>query len=164
MNIEDTVAMLRRRFPEFGKREIFDVDLKGDPFCEIVLPNEKNSRLPLTVTVTEKGCRLSVGHMNDISDGLIPSELTPQAILDVLEDRVILVFGYKNEDDRANGKTFYTNVFAITGGEDDMSSEYDRFVQTVNTPVKGIRRRMARLKGIFDICTFGGSVSVTVCR
>ena len=100
MTIEDSIAYLRRQFPAISKKVTYDVDKKGRDFCELVLPNENNENMPVTITVNADGCRISAGRMMHISgEREMSTEEAVYAVNDIINDRIVFVFKYKNEED-----------------------------------------------------------------
>ena len=94
MNIEEKIEFLRRRHPAFGRKVLYDVDNRGHEFCEMIYPNESNPTMPITVSVNEKGCLISVGQISNVTgDRQISVEQAASAIDDVINDRIIFVLG-----------------------------------------------------------------------
>ena len=165
MTLEEKISCLQKAHTPFGKRVIYDTDEKGNDFCELVYPNEKNPRFPITVSVSDNGCLVSVGQISNVT-GRSPIEIDQaiEAIEDIVNDKIILVLGYHGEDDIGDGKPYLTEIFALTGGEDDMSDEYNEFIEKISTPIKGLARKLTRLKGRFIITNFSGSIDKTIER
>ena len=165
MNIEETIEFLRKRYPAFGKKVIYDVDNRGNEFCELIYPNEANPMMPITVSICEKGCFISVGQISHVTgDHPLSPEQTVSAIGDVISDRIIFVLGYKEGNDVGSGAPFLTDVYAITGEEDDMSEALEDFISKISTPVKGFWRKLTRLKGRFIITDFSGKSRREITR
>ena len=155
MTIEDSLLYLRKQFPKISPRVAYDIDDKGEEFSEIFLSNDKNISLPISVKITADGCFLSVGRMlNVMGNKPIPTEACASAIRDVIEDRIVFVFGYKNEECYADSKASFHRFFALTGREDDMSEEYYEFLEELQKKPGWLERRFSRLIGIFEISTF----------
>lgn len=155
MTIEETASYFRRKFSRIPQRTCFDVDASGEDFCEITLSNDINMSLPITVTATDNGCFLSVGRMHNVMGNKpISPEACESAIRDVIEDRIVFVFGYKNEEDYDNSKVFFSRFFALTGREDDMSEEYENFLSTLEKKPNWFERKFSKSVGIFEISTF----------
>ena len=134
-------------------------------FCEMVIKNENQPNFPITVSVTENGCTLSVGQFEDVasSNKMTPDEVL-SAINDVIADKIIFVLAYKGEDDLGFGAPYFSRVFALTDGDDDMSDDYDRFLSHISKPVNKFFRPLTSLKGRFLIFNFSGSLNKTVMR
>ena len=165
MNIEEKIDYLRRRHPPFGRKVMYDVDNRGNEFCEIIYPNEKNPMMPVAVSVSEEGCLVSVGQFSNVTGNYpISHEQAADAIDDIISDRIIFVLGFSEDKDVGSGAPFFTRIFAITGGEDDMSAELDRFIEKISAPVKGWKRALTRLKGRFVITNFSGTEYRTIER
>ena len=165
MNIEEKVEFLRRRHPSFGKKAIYDVDAKGNEFCEMIYPNTKNPMMPITVSVNEGGCLISVGQISNITGNrAISVEQAASAIDDIVNDRVVFVLGYKDGEDIGSGAPYLTDIYPVTGDVDDKSEELKAFVKEISVPVSGLRHKLTRLKGRFVITNFSGSVNKTILR
>lgn len=165
MNIEEKIEFLRKRHPAFGRRVMYDVDNRGNEFCELIYPNDKQPAMPIAVSVSDAGCLISVGQISNVTgDDPITVEQAAEAIEDVVEDKIVFVLGFAEDDDIGSGAPFYSQVFAITGGQDDMSEEFERFIDKISTPVTGFKRRLTRLKGRFVILNFSGSENRTIIR
>lgn len=165
MNIEEKIEFLRKRHPAFGRRVLYDVDNKGNEFCEMIYPNEKNPAMPIAVSISEDGCLISVGQISNVTGrNPITAEQAASAIDDIVNDRIIFVLGYADDVDVGSGAPFLTELFAITGGEDDMSAEFEAFITKISTPIKGWKRRFTSLKGRFIITSFSGAQNKTIIR
>lgn len=165
MTVEQTVEYLLSHDRRFDRSVIRDTDRRGRDFCEMIIKNENQPSLPITVSVTEDGCSLSVGQFEDVasSDRMTADEVL-SAIEDIVADRIIFVLAYKADDDLGFGAPYFSRVFALTEGDDDMSEEYDRFIAKITTPVKKLFRPLTALKGRFLIFNFSGSVKKTITR
>ena len=120
--------------------------------------------MPIAVSVSDEGCLISVGkYPNVTGDYPITVEQACAAIDDVINDRIVFVFGYEDIDDVGN-PPFMTELFPLTGGEDDERDELEKFIAKISTPVKGLKRKLTRLKGRFLILNFSGSENRTITR
>lgn len=166
MKIEEKIEYLRRRHPAFGRKVINDVDNKGNEFCEIIYPNKSQEMMPITVSVSDAGCLISVGKIPNVTgDYPITHEQAASAIDDIISDRIVFVLGYDDDaDDIGSGAPFLTEIYPITGDEDDMSDDLEKFIQKISTPVTGFKRKLTKLKGRFVITNFSGSENKTIVR
>lgn len=166
MTIEDSIAYLRRVYPDISKKVTYDVDKKGRDFCEIVLPNQKNENMPVTITVNANGCLLSAGRMiNIFGQNEVSAQEIAMAIDDVVNDRIVFVFKYKNQEDFSDRRATESRFFALTGREDDMQEEFDSFVADIEKPVKNkFERFFLKNIGIFEFISFGGKFDRVVER
>ncbi len=165
MKIEEMLDYLRRKHPKFGRKVMYDMEQKGNEFCEIIYPNEMQPLFPVTVAVSEAGCLISVGQFSNVTgDFPIPCEAAAEAIADIVEDRIVFVLGYNEEDDIGFGTPFFKRLYPFTGGEDDCSREYEKLLQKLSTPVTGFKRKLTSLKGRFLIFNFSGSINQTIFR
>ncbi len=166
MNIEEKIEYLRKKYPAFGKKVIYDVDNRGNEFCEIIYPNENNDMMPITVAVSDEGCLISVGKFSNVTgDYAISHEQAASAIGDIIADKIIFVAGYGEEsDDAVSPAPFMTEIFAVTGDVDDESAELEKFIAKISTPVTGFKRKFTQLKGRFVISNFSGSEKREIIR
>lgn len=166
MTIEDTINCLRHAYPDISKKVIYDIDKKGNDFCELVLPNQNNENMPITITVNSNGCIISVGRMLNLSGD---NEMTVQnaisAIDDIMNDKIVIVYKYKNKEDFDDRHVLDSSFFVLTGREDDTSDEFDAFVKTIQTPVKNIFQKwFSQNIGIFEILSFNGKYDRVIER
>ncbi len=165
MTAKQTAEYFLSHSRRFERDVIYDTDRHGEEFCELIIKNAFNPSYPLTVTVTDEGCSISVGNLSDVtgSKRMTPDQ-TLSAIEDIIEDKIIFALGYRENDDTGCAPPFFSRVFAITGGEDDMSEEYEAFIKTVSTPINKKLRFFYSLKGRFLIFNFSGSLNKTIIR
>ena len=149
----------------FERDVIYDTDKHGEEFCELIIKNESNPSYPLTITVTDEGCAISVGNFSNVTDSKkMNPDQTLAAIEDIIADNIVFVQGYRENDDIGFGSPFFSRIFAITGGDDDMSEEYEDFIKTISTPINKRLRFFYSLKGRFLVFNFSGSLNKTIIR
>ncbi len=165
MKINDQIIYLRKAFPAFDGKVMYDVDRRGTEFCEMVMPNPSMPNMPLAVSLSESGCSLSAGQFDNVTghDSMTVEQLC-SAIRDVISDKIIFVMAYSEDDDVGFGKPFMTRIFAITGDDDDMSQEYKRFIAKISSPLGKFARRFTSLKGRFIITNYSGSINKIIIR
>ena len=165
MKPEEFAIALQRKFSAFGGKTIYDQTARGEDFCELVYPNEKQPLYPLTVTVFDDGALVSFGSLEDITGGKrLSLDETLQAIEDIVEDRIVFTLCYDNKEKQADGKVSDRRIFALTGDADDMQTEYNKFIEQLKKPIGRWPRFLTPLKGIFVFTNFSGSVSSELCR
>lgn len=165
MNFEEKIAYVQKIYPSFSKKILYDVDKFGNDFCEMIMPNPNIENMPIALNVSEKGFIISVGQFENITgDKPIPMEAAIEAIGDVIDDKIVFALGYRDDEDVGIGKPFYKQIFALTGGDEDMSEEYEYFLNKISSKVSGFRRKLTKLKGKFIITSFSGSTSKTIFR
>lgn len=165
MKINDQIMYLKKAFPAFDGKVMYDVDRKGEEFCEMIMPNPHMPNMPLAVSLGENGCSLSVGQFDNVTGhSTMTVEQLCSAINDIISDKIIFVMAYADEDDIGFGKPFMTQIFAITGDNDDMSEEYERFIAKISSPLSKFARRFTSLKGRFIVTNYSGSVNMTIIR
>ncbi len=165
MNINESIEYLQKQFPSFDRKVFRDIDRHGSEFCEMVMPNKALPSMPLTIHISDDGCSISVGQIENVtgSNKMIPKSAAC-AISDIISDKIVFVLGYKDEDDIGFGKPFMTEIYALTGADDDMSEEYERFIHKISTPLTKFSRVFSSLKGRFLIMNFSGSLNKTITR
>ena len=165
MTAEQRCEYLLTHSKLFERSVIRDTDQRGNDFCEMVIKNPNIPTLPITVTVTDLGCSLSVGQIHSVtsSDKMTPDEVL-SAIEDVMNDKILFLVAYKEGEDVGFGAPYLTRVFALTGGDDDMTEDYERFVRHIQKPIKKLFRPIVTLKGSFRIFNFSGSVDQAFTR
>ncbi|MBQ8409818.1 MAG: hypothetical protein IJY39_13240 [Clostridia bacterium] len=165
MNIEEKIEYLRKCHPAFGRKVLYDVDSRGNEFCELIYPNEKQPMMPIALSVSDEGCLISVGQISNVTgDRPITPEQAANAIDDIIHDKIVFVLGFAEEDDIGSGAPFMTEIFALTDREDDMRAEFERFIAKISTPVTGWKRKLTKLKGRFTITNFSGSLDRVIIR
>lgn len=165
MKIEEKIDYLRRRHPSFAKRVLNDVDGKGNEFSEIIYPNKDQEMMPITVAVSDEGCLISVGKIANVTgDYPITHEQAASAIDDIINDRIVFVLGYGEDDDTMSGSPFLTEIFPITGDVDDAEGELEELIKKLSTPLTGFKRKISKLKGRFLITSFSGSRNKIIVR
>ncbi len=164
MTIEQSVEYLLSHDRRFVREVMYDTDSKGEDFCEMIIKNSTNPSFPITVTVSDKGCSVAVGQFENVtgSQSMTP-EQTLDAIEDIVCDKIIFVLGYEGDGDIGFGAPNFMRVFALTGREDDMSSDYEEFTDKISKPIKKFRF-LYSLKGKFVIFNYSGSLNKTVVR
>lgn len=165
MTIEETISFFKRKFSKIPQRVAYDIDERGEDFCEIFFPNEINKNLPISILVNDLGCLLSVGRLQNVmGDRPISPEACEAAIRDVIEDKIVFVFGYKSDDDFDESKVFFSRFFALTGREDDMSEEYEKFLLTLEKKPSWLERKFSKTVGIFEFFTFSQAKTKIIKR
>ena len=165
MKVEEKVRYITAKFPDFAKRTIRDENSRGEVFFDMILENEKNPSLPLTLSVNDAGCCISVGPIINITGKKpIPLEAAISAIEDVISDRIIFAMGYKGKDTYGVETPFMAQIFAITGREDDMTEEYEMFKESLSKPLSKFERIFTSLKGRFIITNYSGELSLEINR
>ena len=165
MNIDGRTEYLKKIYPLLELRIMYDTDERGNNFNELVYPNKSQPNMPLTITVSDEGCLISVGQIANVTgDYPISHEQAKEAIDDIINDRIIFALGYGDDDDIGFGAPFMTEIFAITGDVDDMSEELEGFIKKISTPLSRFKRRFARLKGRFVITDFSGGRNQIILR
>lgn len=165
MTAEQTAEYLLSKSRRFDRNVIYDFDKYGSSFCELVIENTSFPSFPITVTATDKGCCVSVGQLDNVTGSrTMTPDQTLSVIEDISQDKIIFVLGYRDDDDIGFGSPFFSRVFALTGGQDDMRDEYEAFLKTISKPINKNLRFLTSLKGRFFIFNFSGSLKNTVIR
>lgn len=149
---EEGVALLVRRYPALAAHMRYDTDAHGNAFCELTLPNTQNPAEPLTVQVTEDGCLLSFGAVEEVTGNApIPAERMADAMADILSDRVIFLSVYKNEDAMLARKASLCRVYRA----DDPA--LDALTARLSAPPRLFDRLFSPYRGLVTLTTFSGA-------
>ena len=131
----------------------------------MIIPNASQPSFPITVTVSEEGCSLSVGQFENVTGSShMTCEQTLSAIDDIMADRIVFVLAYKDDGDIGFGTPYFSRVFALTGSNDDMSDDYNSFIEKISKPINKHLRFLTTLKGRFFIFNFSGSLRKNFTR
>lgn len=165
MKPEDFALELQKRFAGFGKRIIYDVTARGEDFCEMVYSNTALPSFPLTVTVYSDGTLLSFGNAENItSDVRLDTDETIAAIDDIINDRMIFVLRYANQQKREDGKIADAQIFLVTGEDGDMSEEYKKYIARLQKKPSCLGRLLTTRRGIFRVLSFSGKTNIEIQR
>ena len=165
MTVEEKVRYITQRYPDFAKKTIRDEDSRGNVFYDMIIENEKNPSMPLTLSVSDEGCTISVGIIGNITGGKpISHEVALSAVDDVISGKILFVTGYRGKDTYGVDTPFMTQIFALTGREDDMTEEYESFKSTLSKPLSKFERLFTSLKGKFIITDYFGNVRLEITR
>ena len=166
MTIEDTIIALRRAYPDISKKITYDVDKKGNDFCELVLPNQHNENMPITITVNSNGCLISAGRMLNISGNDATSvQNAILAIDDIVNDKIVFVYKYKNKEDYLDRRAIDSSFFILTGRDDDTSEEFYDLVKKIEAPIKNkLEKIFSQNIGIYEITSFCGKYDRVIER
>ena len=165
MTVGQKVEFLLSHNRKFDSNVLYDKDKYGRDFCEMIIPNASQPTFPITVTVSEEGCSLSVGHFENVTGS---SRMTPEqtlsAIDDIMADKIVFVLAYNDDGDIGFGAPYFSRVFALTGSDDDMSDDYNAFIAKISKPINKHLRFLTPLKGRFFIFNFSGSLRKNITR
>lgn len=165
MTIEEQIAYIQKAIPQFDRQVIYDTDSRGNDFCEMILPNPSLTSFPITLTLTERGCSISVGQIENVTSSTTMSpEAACAAIRDILDDKIIFLLAYRDGDDTGFGAPYLTRIFAITGNDDDMQDEYDAFITKISKPLSKFARKFSALKGRFVFFNFTATIHKEILR
>ena len=165
MTVEEKVRYISEKCPALSKKVNRDEDARGNIFFDMIAENEKNPSMPLTLSVSEDGCTLSVGPIGNITGGKpISHEVALTAIDDVFSGKVIFVMGYRGKDTYGLETPFMTQIFALTGREDDMTKEYEVFKAKLSKPPSKFGRMFSSLRGRFVITDYSGDLTLEITR
>lgn len=149
---EEGVALLVRRYPALAAHMRYDTDARGNAFCELTLPNPQNPAEPLTVQVTEDGCLLSFGAVEEVTGNApIPAERMADAMADILSDRVVFLSVYQNEDAMLARKASLCRVYRA----DDPA--LDALTARLSAPPRLFDRLFSPYRGLVTLTTFSGA-------
>ena len=64
MTVEEKVRYITQRYPDFAKKTIRDEDSRGNVFYDMIIENEKNPSMPLTLSVLNIKVKCSAPSVN----------------------------------------------------------------------------------------------------
>ena len=165
MTLEEKVRYITSQYPEFAKRTIRDEDARGNIFFDMIMENEKNPSMPITLSLNDDGCILSVGIIGNVTGGKpISHDTALSAIDDIVSGKVLFAIGYKGKDTYGVDTPSMTQIFALTGREDDMTKEYESFVAKLSKPLSKLGRIFTKFKGSFFITDYSGDIRLEITR
>ena len=165
MTLEEKVRYITSKHPDFAKRTIRDEDVRGNVFYDMIMENEKNPSMPITLSINDDGCTLSVGIIGNVTGGKsISHEVALSAIDDIISGKVLFVMGYSGKDTYGVDTPHMTQIFALTGREDDMTKEYESFREKLSKPLSKFGRLFTKIKGKFIITDYYGNTKLEITR
>lgn len=165
MTVAQNVEYLLSHNKKFDSNVLYDKDKHGSDFCEMIIPNASQPSFPITVTVSEEGCALSVGQFENVTgSSRMTCDQTLSAIDDIMADKIVFVLAYRDDGDIGFGAPYFSRVFALTGSNDDMSDDYNSFIEKISKPINKHLRFLTTLKGRFFIFNFSGSLRKNITR
>ena len=165
MTLEEKVRYITSKHPDFAKRTIRDEDAHGNVFYDMIMENEKNPSMPITLSINDDGCTLSVGIIGNVTGGKsISHDVALSAIDDIISGKVLFVMGYSGKDTYGVDKPHMTQIFALTGREDDMTKEYEAFREKLSKPLSKFGRLFTKIKGKFIITDYHGNTKLEITR
>ncbi|NLM35789.1 MAG: hypothetical protein GX206_10165 [Clostridiales bacterium] len=125
----------------------------------LTIKNQINPRFSLSVSINEfGGVYVDFGGASIIEYEISVDELVLEAISDVLNDKYIVILGYKDLKAYENRKQYFDSCFSLSDDEElDSMDEYKLFINYLTSPVKGIKKLFRLYKGIFEVSNWSGS-------
>jgi len=154
-SLDEFSTLLTRTFALHRPRIIKDVDDKGKAIVEFILPNPTEPRFSISLQINEtrgfvETCSLWFGQA-EIS-GYIQADMVAGAIQEIIEDHVVAILRYKNQDayddHRPSGKQW---LYQLTDDEDDESAMLEAMRQRLLSSPTLMEKISGKYIGVFEI-------------
>lgn len=162
--LEEYAALLIRTFtPRFPKdnrpRVITDKTDKGEEILECVLPHPEDGRFSVSLQVNSyhnyvSSCSLRFGQA-EIAASLSPED-APAAIEEIIEDRIVAVVRYKNQDSYENHRKVSTSPAEWLYQMPDDEAALNRMLGKLKKPAGFFERIVGKYTGFFEIYRWSG--------
>lgn len=161
---EEYAALLNRtftpRFPTDNRpRMITDKTDKGEEILECILPHPEDGRFSISLQVNSNNnhvstCSLRFGQA-EIAASLPPEEV-PAAIEEIIEDRIVAVVRYKNQESYENHRKVSTSPAEWLYQMPDDEAELNRLLEKLQKPASLPERISGKYTGVFEIYRWSG--------
>lgn len=165
LNIDENIGILLNSFPQFnGSIKRYHEKLVNT--ANLTILNELNPRFSLAVTMSEAdGVYVDFGGASIIEQEKSVNETVLGAISDVLNDKCIVILGYRNLYAYEQRIQYFDASFCSSDIEEfDTMNEYNSFIDKLTLPVMGIKRWIRFYKGIFEVSNWSGSEYMKIIR
>ena len=153
--IDEFATLLTRTFAQHHPRVIKDVNDKGIPVTEFMIPNPHLPRFAVSLQFHADGgyvdtCSLWFGQI-EIS-GHMDADTAASAIEEIMSDKVVAILRYKNQDAYDDHRPSPRKwLYQITDDEDDESAELEAIKARLHsTPTLG-EKISGKLLGVFEV-------------
>lgn len=166
LNIEENIKNLLKLYPQFSENINEYHDPKQGDNVKLSIFNTSNPRFSLSVTMYEfDGIYIDFGDMSIVEQETSVNDIVLDAISDVLNDKCIVVLGYKNDKTYEDMKSYFgANFFESTEEECNSLDKYYSFIKKLSLPVKGFKRFFRFYKGIIEASNWSGSQHIKLRR
>lgn len=154
--LEEFATLLTRAFSSYRPRVIYDTSEKGERIMEFLLPNPHEPRFSISLQCKEirrqtDSCTLWFGQA-EITGHLDP-DMAVSAIETILNDELVAILRYKNEDAYDNHRPAEKAqwLYQLTDDEDDDSEALEKMKQKLQSPPSLMDKLGGKLVGVFEI-------------
>lgn len=159
--LEEFASLLTRTFASYHPRVIYDTTDKGEQIMEFLLPHPTEPRFSVSLQVhafrkQAESCTLWFGQA-EISGRLDP-EMAPSAIDTILNDELVAILRYKNDDAYDNHRPSGNQwLYQLTDDEDDDGEALERMKQKLTSPPSLMDKLSGKSVGVFEIYSWDRS-------
>jgi hypothetical protein len=162
--LEEYAALLNRTFtPRFPKdsrpRIVTDKTDKGAEILEFILPHPEDGCFSVSLQVNScnshvSTCSLRFGQA-EIASSLTPED-APAAIEEIIEDRIVAVVRYKNQEAYENHRKVSTSPTEWIYQMPDDEVNLNRMLERLQKPASPLERISGKYTGVFEIYRWSG--------
>lgn len=157
--LEEYAALLNRTFtPHFPKdnrpRIVTDKTDKGEDILEFILPHPESGRFSASLQVNTynghvSGCSLRFGQA-EIAASLTPED-APAAITEIIENRIVAVVRYKNQESYESHRKISTSPAEWLYQMPDDEVNLNRMLERLQKPASFLEKISGKYTGVFEI-------------
>ena len=157
--LDEYASLLTRTFaPRFPRdsrpKAVTDTNEKGEEVLEFILPHPADGRFSASLTVsTAHGYVTTVAlrfGQADIASALLPEEAL-SAVTEIIEDRIVAIVRYKNQDAYDNHRKVSTTPIEWLYQMPEDESEFFSLLEKLKAPAKFIEKISGKYTGVFEI-------------
>jgi len=166
LNTDENIGILLNSFPQFNGNILRYYHEKLGNTARLTIKNEVNPRFSLSVIMYElDGVYVDFGEVSIIEQEISVDATVLEAISDVLNDKCIVILGYKDSKAYEDRKQYFDASYSSNDIEEiDSMDEYNLFIDKLTSPVKGIKRWIQFYKGIIEVSNWSGSEYKKIIR
>ncbi len=160
--LDEFASSLTKAFASFRPRVIYDTTDKGEDVMEFLIPNPTEPRFSVSLQAKGKHkqvetCTLWFGQA-EIKGQLAP-DMVPSAIDTIVNDELVAILRYKNEDAYDNHRPADKSVwlYQLTDDEDDDSAALEKMKQKLSSPPSLMEKLSGKTVGVFEIYSWDES-------
>ena len=153
--LEEYATYLTKAFSSYRPRIAYDVTDKGEKTMDFLIENTSEPRFSVSLRAISKyklidTCTLWFGQAE--LSGYLDPEMAPSAINTILNDELVAILHYKNQDTyenhRPSGKQW---LYQLTDDEDDDSEALEKMKQKLASPPSLMDKLSGKWSGVFEI-------------
>ncbi len=149
IDVNEAIKVLCRKYGAFAGRVQHDISNRGEDFATLTMPNEKNPKFPLTVTIYAKGYALvTLGNCAEELRCDRDSVLI-ETVQNILDDKVYFTLQYKNEEDFDVCRVCASRI-------DTNGDEYKKYIASLERRATFFEKLLGGDTGVFETTDWGG--------